>query len=253
MDEKITARWFWAKSQKRHSTRLKEIKSKNSKRLDNSRPQPPRMSSSGSKFLEQERKNSIQSNNDKLLNVLVDISRGRRSTSTSLIFDSALALPKKKSLNIVARKQEILKINTDNEAMARRLMKTTRGLSFKKLDQDWKNSVKYKKTISKARFRSLPHNQSSRKSTREKLNVRTKSLCEEPLMFLTRDKQGSPVIDTQKSEVVFIEDHKPSGDLLVKGQTKARFLKSCEPVKINPPKTFIKLEPLSHVSRTKPN
>ena len=246
MDEKITARWFWANSRKHHSNRIKEIKSKTSNRIDNSPPRVPQILKSGSKFLIQERKNSIKSNNDKLLNVLIDISRGRRSTSTSLILDSAQALPKKKSLNMSSRKQEALKINSDNEAMARRLTKTTHGLSFKKLDQDWKNSVKYKKSISKARFRSLPNNDTSRKSTREKLQMRTRSLCEDPAALLNSELQHSPLIDSQKSELVFINDHKPSGDLLVKGQGRSRFLRSYEPIHINPPKTFIKLEPLTH-------
>jgi hypothetical protein len=255
MDEKITSRWFWEKSQQRHSNRIKEIKSKISTRINNSPPRISRLSTSRSKFLEKERKSKIQSNNDKLLNVLVDISRGRRSTSTGLILDSALTLPKKKSLNFIARQQQVLKINNDNEALARRLLKTTHGLSFKKFDQEWKNTVKYKKTISKARFRSIAPSEKSRKSTREKtgIQLRTKSLGEDPIMFLSRDKQGSPFIDTQRSEVVFIEEHKPSEDLLVKGQTKTRFLKSCEPVQINPPKTYIKLEPLNQPARQKAN
>jgi len=245
MDEKITTRWVWNKSQQRHSDRLKQIKGKFSARIDNCAPRISRLPNAGPRFLEQERKTDIQVKNDKILGILIDISRGRRSTSTGTILESALNLPRKKSLNVIARKKEVEKINNDNEAMARRLMRTTQGVSFKKLDEEWKATVKYKKSISKAKFRNLPGVDKSRKATREKSGVRnrTKSLCEDNLMFLSSDKQSSP-INTQRSELVFIDSHKPSSDLLIKGTVKTRYLKSCEPIRINPPKTFIKLDPL---------
>ena len=249
MDEKTTTRWFWAKSQQRHSDRLKQIKNKFSVRIDNSPPRISRHSNIGPKFLEKERKTDIQVKNDKILGILIDISRGRRSTSTGVILESALNLPRKKSLNVIARKKEVEKINNDNEAMARRLMRTTQGVSFKKLDQEWKANVKYKKSISKAKFRNLPGVEKSRKVTRERSGTRnrTQSLCEDGLMLFSSDKQSSP-INTQRSELVFIDSHKPSNDLLIKGTIKTRYLKSCEPIRINPPKTFIKLDPLPKAS-----
>lgn len=245
MDEKITSRWFWTKSQQRHSNRLKEIKKKASDRIDNSPPRVSRLSNTGQKFLKQERKLEIQAKNDKILGILVDISRGRRSTSTGVILESASNLPRKKSLNSIIRKQQVVKINKDNEALAKRIFNTSRDLSFKQLDQEWKETVKYKKSISKAKFRKVPGMDKSRKSTRQQSSVRgrTQSLFEENLLFMSNDKQSSP-INTQRSEIVFIDPHKPSSDLSVKGIVKTRFLKSCEPISINPPKTYIKLSPL---------
>ncbi|OMJ92464.1 hypothetical protein SteCoe_4806 [Stentor coeruleus] len=154
LDEKLTNRWFWSKSQTRHTEKLKEIKKHNAGRIDNSAPKT-RRNNSTSKFLELEKKIEMNRNNIKLLSSLTDISSGKRATSTRLILNSIGTLPKPKSLNVQSRKKEAQRIITDNEAFARRL-NNSQNLSMKKLDKEWHDNKKYIKNVSKAKFRKLP-------------------------------------------------------------------------------------------------
>lgn len=251
LDEKITNRWFWSKSQMRHSERIKDIKNKYSSRIDNSTPRTRRNNSS-TKFLRLEKKSQIHKNNIKLLNSITEISKGKRASSTRLILDSIESLPKPKSLNVQSRKQEAQRIITDNEAMARRLYNSS-GLSFKKFDKDWHDTVKYKKTISKAKFRKLPgltqnSRIDSRRSTQEKIvsKKRTQSLHDDALinMISSRDVQGSSLIATPCSEIVCIEQHKPSTEFIITGQGRINQITKFNKVKINPPKPSVRLAPL---------
>ena len=158
-DENLTTKWFWSKSQERHTNRLKEIHSKNSPRINNTQPQKfkhhqtakPRSSYYGT-LVETE----IYNSNQKLLGMLTDISSGWRFSSTHVIIDSANNLPKPKSLNYEDRKQESQRIISDNEAIAKRLLRTTNSLSIQKLTEEYSAVLKYKNAISKSKFRGLP-------------------------------------------------------------------------------------------------
>ncbi|OMJ78795.1 hypothetical protein SteCoe_21322 [Stentor coeruleus] len=235
----------------RHSERIKDIKKKYSNRIDNSTPSTRRNNSS-TNFLRLEKKSQIHKNNIKLLNSITEISKGKRVSSTQLILDSIESLPKPKSLNVQSRRQDAQRIITDNEAMARRLNKSS-GLSFKKFDKEWHDTVKYKKTISKAKFRKLPGltqnlRIDSRRSTQEKIvtKKRTQSLHEDALisMINNRDVQGSPIIVTPHSEIVCIEQHKPSTEFIITGQGKINQISRFNKIKINPPKPSVRLAPL---------
>lgn len=247
-DEKLTTRWFWSKSQQKHSARVKEIKEKTSLRLKNSPPKLRRNSIISQKFHEDERKTEIHRENIKLLDSLTDISFGRRSSSTHLILDSVRGIPKPRSLNIQARIQESKRILSDNEAIAKRLLKTTNGVSFKKLDVEWQNVVKYKKTISKAKFRALPKSSEKGKvsnltsSSEVKSNGQTRahSMHEPPMLSLytrefTSNFSMSPILQTH-ADLAMIDRHKPNVNFCVNGQKK-KVLKKRLPGKLAPIKT----------------
>ena len=254
-DEKLTARWFWTKSQQKHSQRVREIREKISTRIGNSLPKPGRNTQASNKFHDNERRTEIHRDNIKLLGNLTDISHGRRSCSTSIILDSVKNLPKPKSLNLQARKQEAQRIISDNEAIATRLLHSSKGLSFKKLDQEWHNAVKYKKTISKAKFRVLPRlNEKISTAEAIKLNDsrssaqqrRSNSMHEPQTVNLHKREHInnfslSPVLQNNNPEVVLIEGHKPTADFMVKGSNKCsttRPKQKSRPTKLDPLKTF---------------
>lgn len=248
IDEKLTSRWFWSKSQKGHSDRLRDIKQKYTTRIDNSIPKTQKISNASS-FLKNEKKTSIYKDNLKLLGTLSEISTGRRRTSsTHSIMDSLKSIPKAKSLNKEYRQKELKRINNDNEKLAKRLLKTTNALSFKKLDEEWNNTVKYKKTISKARFRALPKLEERQKLERRNsgskngIQKRAQSLFEQRTLLSNGD-HNSPVGNSPISELVHIEPHKPSTDFCVKGFNNRQYRK-LEPIKINPPKASVRLGPL---------
>ncbi|OMJ88696.1 hypothetical protein SteCoe_9316 [Stentor coeruleus] len=239
----------------RHSERIKDIKNKYSNRIDNSVPRTRRNNSS-TKFLRLEKKSQIHKNNVKLLNSIAEISKGKRASSTQLILNSIESLPKPKSLNVQSRRHEAQRIITDNESMARRLCNSS-GLSFKKLDKEWHNTVKYKKTISKAKFRTLPgltqtSRIDSRRSTQDKIlaKKRTHSLHENYLIntISSRDIQVSPLISTPCSEIVCIEQHKPFTEFVITGQGRINQNSKFNKVKINPPKPSVRLAPLKKLN-----
>lgn len=250
LDEKLTNRWFWSKSQARHTEKLKDIKNKYASRIDNSAPKA-RRNNSTSKFLELEKKSEMHRNNIKLLTSLTDISSGRRATSTRLILNSIGTLPKPKSLNVQSRKQEAQRIITDNEAMARRL-NNSQNLSMKKLDKEWHDNKKYIKNASKAKFRKLPLiTQRSRLDERKSsennsvIRKRTQSLHGDTLNKPINKEELNPLnITSTSTELVYIEPHKPSTDFLVTGQRKAKTFKKNPIAKVSPPKVPARLAPL---------
>ena len=255
LDEKITSRWFWIKSQEQHNQRVKLLKSKISTRIDNVPPKIRRNSHISIKFHQSESKKKIQEENIKLLNSLTDISSGKRASSMNLILSSTKDIPKPKSLIQPYRKQEAKRIINDNEALAKRLMRSRNGLSFKKLDAEWQNSERYKKTISKAKFRFLPKiSQKSKlfesKNTDKSSKKRTNSMYEESLRtFAARDTSKnlsvSPILDSRSNDLFGTDSYKQSLDLTVTGQKKSYNAYTTVKKQPSTKKNQPKLDPLS--------
>jgi hypothetical protein len=57
---------------------------------------------------------------------------------------------------MTSRKKEAQRIVEDNYALAKRLSESTRGVSFKRFDDEWQNTTKYMNSISKRNIRKLP-------------------------------------------------------------------------------------------------
>jgi Hemingway/CFA97 len=253
LDEKLTARWFWSKSQSNHSKRLQDIKHKLSNRIDNSQPRT-RSDHRPLKFLEVERKTEIHKENLKLLGVLADVSCGKRSTSIQIILDSVKALPKPKSLNLSYRKQEAKRIINENEAFAKRLMKNKHELSFKRLDKEWHNSVKYKKTISKAKFRLLPKIDSKPRTSDIEKSFSTRDNKKRAFSLMPDSVSSSENIkNTVKSpenkiinrELIQIQSWKSPPNFMVKGEQKNKLKDSNGPAALKKNSKNRKLEPIT--------
>jgi len=81
-----------------------------------------------------------------LLNKLVEISAGKWSHIKKDKVAGA-ANPGPKSLNVGFRKRETERIERENHAFAKRLFDKQANLSKKKLDDDFKSHLQYKKQI----------------------------------------------------------------------------------------------------------
>lgn len=152
IEEKLTTKWYRDYSHKLHIQRLQEIKSHISKRIDNSAPKtkdvvPPQRT--GKLFVRKEITSVIRKDNEKLLQILTEVSAGKRETVTRKILNSSNAVPNSKSLNITVRKKEAKRIDEDNEALVRRLNNKAAELSFKKFEEDWEIVSKYRNTITR--------------------------------------------------------------------------------------------------------
>ena len=159
VDEKLTTRVFRLYSHKMHKKRLIDIKSKASNRINNSVPRTLKYQNikrSGYVSQVKERISNIMRENQKNYRIMGDISAGRRGTSVHQILDSVRGIPQPKSLNLPSRKREAQRIIDDNEALAKRLNESNRGVSFQKFDDDWENVTKYMISISKKNIRKLP-------------------------------------------------------------------------------------------------
>ena len=156
IEEKLTTKWYRDYSHKLHMQRLKDIKTHGSKRIDNSAPKTKEsipLQKQAKEFLRKEQVSSIAKKNIKLLQILTEISEGKRETVTQRILNSTKEAPTLKSLNINVRKKEARRIDEDNEAFIRRLNGRTAELSFKKFEEDWVVLSKYKDSISKKNYR----------------------------------------------------------------------------------------------------
>lgn len=81
-----------------------------------------------------------------LLNKLVEISAGKWSTIKKEKIAGA-NIPGPRSLNVAYRKRETERIERENHAFAKRLFDKQANLSKKKLDDDYKNHLQYKRQI----------------------------------------------------------------------------------------------------------
>ena len=159
LDEKLTSRVFRLYSHKLHKQRLNDIRSKISTRINNSVPRTLKYQNikrTGYVSQVRERKTNINRENEKIFQVITKISEGKRASSIYSVIDSSRPSPKPKSLNLTTRKKEAQRIIEDNYALAKRLSESTRGVSFKKFDDDWQNTAKYMSSISKRNIRKLP-------------------------------------------------------------------------------------------------
>lgn len=159
LDEKLTSRVFRLYSHKLHKQRLNDIRSKISTRINNSVPRTLKYQNikrSGYVSQVRERKTNINRENEKIFQVITKISEGKRASSIYTVIDSSRPSPKPRSLNLTTRKKEAQRIIEDNYALAKRLSESTRGVSFKKFDDDWQNTAKYMSSISKRNIRKLP-------------------------------------------------------------------------------------------------
>ncbi len=91
-----------------------------------------------------ERNIIVNKDNQILLNKLVEISSGKWS---SIKQSSSQTMIGPKSLNMGYRKRETERIERENHAFAKRLFDKQANLSKKRLDQDFKDHMKYKKQI----------------------------------------------------------------------------------------------------------
>ena len=141
LEQKLTTKWYRDQSHKLHMQRLKEIKSHASRRIDNSFPKTKEVIPHHKKvkeFFKKEEDTSIRKNNAKLLQILTEVSEGKRETATQKILNST-KVPAKlnfKSLNITVRKKEARRIDEDNECIARRLSAKGAELSFSKFEEN---------------------------------------------------------------------------------------------------------------------
>ena len=102
-------------------------------------------------FLMNEKNIEINRSNQALLNKLVEISTGKwscvpRDRSADAGRQPACSFM---SLNLPYRKKETERIERENHAFAKRLFERPANLSKKKLDNDYKEHVKFKKQIMK--------------------------------------------------------------------------------------------------------
>jgi hypothetical protein len=84
----------------------------------------------------------INRDNQVLLNKLVEISAGKWS---SVKKETAVAQAGPKSLNMAARRRETERIEKENHAFAKRLFDKQANFSKKKLEEEYKSHLKYKK------------------------------------------------------------------------------------------------------------
>lgn len=158
-DEKLTSRVFRLYSHKLHKQRLVDIKSKLSTRINNSVPRTlkyQQIKRTGYMSQVKERKSNINRENEKIFQMITQISGGKRGSSIQYIIETTRQSPKPKSLNLPTRKKEAQRIIEENYALAQRLSESTRGVSFKKFDEDWSNTTRYLNSISKRNIRKLP-------------------------------------------------------------------------------------------------
>ena len=142
-----------------HKQRLIDIKSKASTRLNNSVPRTLKYQNikhNGYVSQEKERKTNIVRENQKIFQIMEEISSGRRAASIHQVLDSVRGTSQPRSLNLPSRIKEAQRIIDDNNALAKRLNETNRGVSFQKFDEDWQNTTKYMNSISKKNIRKLP-------------------------------------------------------------------------------------------------
>lgn len=97
-------------------------------------------------FMTQERNLEINRDNQVLLNKLVEISAGKWS-QVKKDKTAGANNPGPKSLNLGFRKRETERIERENHAFAKRLFDKQAILSKKKLDEEFKSHLQYKKQI----------------------------------------------------------------------------------------------------------
>ena len=93
-------------------------------------------------FRNNEKNIEIDRENKKLLSKLVEISSGKLCTVKK---EKDPNVPGPKSLNLGYRKRETERIEQENHAFAKRLFDKQANLSKRKLEEDFKNHLKYKK------------------------------------------------------------------------------------------------------------
>jgi hypothetical protein len=96
IEEKLTTKWYRDYSHKLHMQRLKDIKTHGSKRIDNSAPKTKEsipLQKQAKEFLRKEQVSSIAKKNIKLLQILTEISEGKRETVTQRILNSTKEAP----------------------------------------------------------------------------------------------------------------------------------------------------------------
>ncbi|CAG9333642.1 unnamed protein product [Blepharisma stoltei] len=145
----ITPSSLWDREQAfiRHKKRLKHIKSHHSTRLDNSPPTTQNLVPPIQRahiFLDLEHSKAIQKDNDELLQRLNCISNRKPKYCIYNDLQSPI-----KSLNFPARKKEAERIFFENFAFLKRITGKSPSLSVKKFDEEYEQSRKYKKTLSR--------------------------------------------------------------------------------------------------------
>jgi Hemingway/CFA97 len=152
LDENPISKKYREYSLKLHIGRLKEIRTRGSNRIDNTSPKTIDLllqKKQRKEFIKKEKINDIEKDNKKLIEILTEISLGKRESITQKMIHSTKDTPNPKSLNNTFRKKEALRIIEDNEALIRRIQKTTAELSLQKLNKEWAIVSKYKSTISR--------------------------------------------------------------------------------------------------------
>jgi hypothetical protein len=116
-------------------------------------------------FRNNEKNIEIDRENKKLLNKLVEISTGKLCT-VKKEKEATVGVPK--SLNLGYRKRETERIEQENHAFAKRLFDKQANFSKKKLEEEYKNHLKYKKQIMRLGKKGKKDDKKGRNKSEEK-------------------------------------------------------------------------------------
>eukprot|EP00347_Sterkiella_histriomuscorum_P003377 403364530 len=142
-----------------HMKKLQNIKTKNKKieikKVEEVMVRKNEEKQRNFEFIKSEKEIEVNRNNKKLLEKLVEISKGKHLSVeafqpiTHSVSTTNIEGFRPKSLNIVSRKKESQKIEEDNFKFAKRLFESQGLISAKEMKQQFKDHVKIKKQVRK--------------------------------------------------------------------------------------------------------
>ena len=146
-------KWFFDQQFDHHTKNLQMIRSQSSNRIDNSTPLTMQISKNRIKckeFLKNEEYKKIFQKNQAILKSLDEISNRKVKTMQKKFSIEFFGGPK--TLNMNYRKKQLEKIAYENDFIMKQITNKESSLSNKKLKEDYLQSLKYKKTLSKKNF-----------------------------------------------------------------------------------------------------
>jgi Hemingway/CFA97 len=205
-------RWYYDHLLEMHSKKLKMIKSQSGKRIDNSSPATLKLTKARLKaqaFLKNQEYKDLFKKNQVILNTLNEISNRK----VIIIQKKNLLEPiyyNPGGLNENYKKRELEKITHENDLMYQRLSTKEPTVSVKKMDEDYKQSLKYKKKISKKNF--FMH---TAKSSKKKLIKKVDHKGLDPIKTTRSEKKiyHYDLEDKNFAESPIFSDRKGSGSL----------------------------------------
>ena len=191
-------RWYFNHLMEMHCKKLESIKKESGKRIDNSPPATIhfiKRKANSQLYVKNQEFRDLLKKNKVILNALNEINN-RKVKITQKQYDFEAA-PSPRTLNQTFKKQQLERIAFENYQFLERINQKEPTVSIKKFDDDFKQSLKYKKSLAKKQFF-----ENAKTGYKKKLP----SICEDSTKKELKATKSQRIIHTKMVDDEKIED-----------------------------------------------